>query len=532
MSETHWGIDEYDVANQGLISHHFELVDGQLERVVGAVPLRLAGRARPDGAARRDEAARALGAAGSASRSPARAASTSRSGRSRHSGRSGGLRHPLRPAPNVDTLPPMRTRLSLLVAVLVLAGASLALAAGHPSYSWKKTPTGSHERFRGLSAIDASTAWVSGTHGHRPAHHRQRRELELGRPSGHRHAAVPGHRGVRRHPRRDPVDRYRHRLPGVRHQGRRRELDARLPERRPGRVLRLHDVLRQEARPGDVRSARRRVPHDRHRRRRAELERRDTADMPPALPGEAGFAASGQCLTSIGRARLVAGRRRTSRVYHSDDGGCTGRWRTPIPSSPTAGIFALAFTTRCTASRSAATSWPRRTPRRDRLTNDGGASWQLAASAPEASTAPASSSHAAEPGDRGGADRQRASTNGGNTWTTIGHTASTRSAAGNGACWASGEKGRVLEAVRAASPQLALLGGVAAVQHQRVPVRVSRRMPCDRRRRRKSPWNSTPVVFQRPRRASATSGTRRTTAFGFGANGRPAFSGCHTPSVT
>jgi SAM-dependent methyltransferase len=31
--ERHWGIDEYDVARQGLISHHFlELDDGQLER--------------------------------------------------------------------------------------------------------------------------------------------------------------------------------------------------------------------------------------------------------------------------------------------------------------------------------------------------------------------------------------------------------------------------------------------------------------------------------------------------------------------
>jgi SAM-dependent methyltransferase len=30
-SETHWGIDEYDVANQGLTSHHFELVDGRFE---------------------------------------------------------------------------------------------------------------------------------------------------------------------------------------------------------------------------------------------------------------------------------------------------------------------------------------------------------------------------------------------------------------------------------------------------------------------------------------------------------------------
>jgi len=32
-SENHWGIDEYDVATQGLISHHLEDVDGALERV-------------------------------------------------------------------------------------------------------------------------------------------------------------------------------------------------------------------------------------------------------------------------------------------------------------------------------------------------------------------------------------------------------------------------------------------------------------------------------------------------------------------
>ena len=32
-SETNWGIDEFDVARQGLTSHHFELVDGKVERV-------------------------------------------------------------------------------------------------------------------------------------------------------------------------------------------------------------------------------------------------------------------------------------------------------------------------------------------------------------------------------------------------------------------------------------------------------------------------------------------------------------------
>jgi len=33
MSEAHWGIDEFDVAAQGLVSHHFEIVDGRVERV-------------------------------------------------------------------------------------------------------------------------------------------------------------------------------------------------------------------------------------------------------------------------------------------------------------------------------------------------------------------------------------------------------------------------------------------------------------------------------------------------------------------
>jgi hypothetical protein len=40
VSETRWGLDEYDVATQGLTSHHFEIVDGRLERV--SVPFRYA----------------------------------------------------------------------------------------------------------------------------------------------------------------------------------------------------------------------------------------------------------------------------------------------------------------------------------------------------------------------------------------------------------------------------------------------------------------------------------------------------------
>ena len=39
-SENHWGIDEYEVATQGLTSHHFETVDGTVER--SSIPFRYA----------------------------------------------------------------------------------------------------------------------------------------------------------------------------------------------------------------------------------------------------------------------------------------------------------------------------------------------------------------------------------------------------------------------------------------------------------------------------------------------------------
>jgi SAM-dependent methyltransferase len=40
VSENRWGFDEYDVANQGLTSHHFEIVDGRAERL--SIPFRYA----------------------------------------------------------------------------------------------------------------------------------------------------------------------------------------------------------------------------------------------------------------------------------------------------------------------------------------------------------------------------------------------------------------------------------------------------------------------------------------------------------
>ncbi|WP_428815175.1 WD40/YVTN/BNR-like repeat-containing protein [Streptomyces albus] len=69
--------------------------------------------------------------------------------------------------------------------------------------------------------------------------------------------------------------------------------------------------------------------------------------MPAALPGEANFAASGQCLTSAGgrHAWFATGGAETSRVFRTRDRG--RHWRAapaPVPAAePARGLFALAF---------------------------------------------------------------------------------------------------------------------------------------------------------------------------------------------
>jgi SAM-dependent methyltransferase len=46
VTEIHWGFDEYDIANQGMTSHHLEIVDGKVERL--SVPFRYAWPAEYD----------------------------------------------------------------------------------------------------------------------------------------------------------------------------------------------------------------------------------------------------------------------------------------------------------------------------------------------------------------------------------------------------------------------------------------------------------------------------------------------------
>jgi photosystem II stability/assembly factor-like uncharacterized protein len=70
------------------------------------------------------------------------------------------------------------------------------------------------------------------------------------------------------------------------------------------------------------------------------------ANMPPALPGEASFAASGTCVATQGErnAWIATGGSTTARVLATTDGGNTwNAYDTPIVSSPSAGAFTVAF---------------------------------------------------------------------------------------------------------------------------------------------------------------------------------------------
>jgi photosystem II stability/assembly factor-like uncharacterized protein len=70
------------------------------------------------------------------------------------------------------------------------------------------------------------------------------------------------------------------------------------------------------------------------------------ANMPPALPGEASFAASGTCITTEGESNawIATGGSAIARILATRDGG--NSWKafdTPLVSSPSAGAISVAF---------------------------------------------------------------------------------------------------------------------------------------------------------------------------------------------
>ncbi|MFD4546670.1 WD40/YVTN/BNR-like repeat-containing protein [Streptomyces sp. NPDC058466] len=172
--------------------------------------------------------------------------------------------------------------------------------------------------------------------------------------------------------------------------------------------------------------------------------------MPAAQDGEAGFAASGQCLVASGPRDvwLATGGGARARVLHSADRGLT--WTatdTPIPAGdPARGVFALAFRDR---THGLAVGGDYRadqaSPQAAALTPDGGRTWAPAAQPPPAYRSgaawfPHSRTAALAVGPTG----TDLTTDGGRTWRTV-DTGSydTVDCTPDLGCWASGEKGRV-----------------------------------------------------------------------------------------
>jgi photosystem II stability/assembly factor-like uncharacterized protein len=174
------------------------------------------------------------------------------------------------------------------------------------------------------------------------------------------------------------------------------------------------------------------------------------ANLPPALEGEGGFAASGTCLVvaGTGHAWFGTGGAARARVFRSIDGGAT--WEaadTPIAASTSsAGVFSLAFRDERNGV-AAGGDYRKETESGNNfaVTRDGGRTWT-----PGTAFRGFRSALAFVPRSRGrtllavgpaGADR---SADGGTTWTPLGGEGfHAMSIAPDGAVWAVGEKGMV-----------------------------------------------------------------------------------------
>lgn len=352
--------------------------------------------------------------------------------------------------------------LALTLAAPARAGETPARAGetpAAPAPGWQSTPTGTDVRLRGLAAVDHRTAWAAGSKG------TVLRTTDAGRTW--RNVSPPGAEGLE--------------LRDVEAFDARRAVVLAIGEGEASRLLRTEDggaTWTESFRNTDPRAFYDCVTF---LDRRHGLALSDPVDgrfrilatrdggrswavlpdtgMPEALPGEAGFAASGQCLVTAGtkgRGKDVwfaTGGGATARVLHSADRGRT--WTvtdSPVPAGdPARGVFALAFRDRA---HGLAVGGDYRTgqpsPRAAAVTADGGRTWTPAGAPPPAYR----SGVAWLPHDRNaalavgptGTDLTR---DGGLTWRTV-DTGSydTVDCAPDGGCWASGEKGRAARLVR------------------------------------------------------------------------------------
>ena len=170
------------------------------------------------------------------------------------------------------------------------------------------------------------------------------------------------------------------------------------------------------------------------------------ADLPPALPDEAGFAASGQCVATAGPfdAWFGTGGGAKARVLHSGDGG--RHWRvsdTPLLSLQSAGVFAVAFKTPWQGLAIGGDYANPSTPVANlALSSDRGRTWQTPPETPLGYR-----SGAAWRGNSViavGPTGSDLSPDGGRHWRSFDSGSfDTVDCTWTGACWAAGEKGRV-----------------------------------------------------------------------------------------
>jgi len=171
--------------------------------------------------------------------------------------------------------------------------------------------------------------------------------------------------------------------------------------------------------------------------------------MPDAQPDEAGFAASGQCLVTKGSkdAWIASGGGAKARVYHSGDRGRT--WQagdTPLASSMSAGVFALAFRNTHTGIAIGG-DFNAADAAKDALatTRDGGRTWILPPQAPKgyrsgATYLPYLPTGIVAVGPTG----SDLSLDDGNHWHQFDSGSfDTVDCGHDGQCWAAGEKGRI-----------------------------------------------------------------------------------------
>jgi photosystem II stability/assembly factor-like uncharacterized protein len=346
----------------------------------------------------------------------------------------------------------MAKRISLLVASLTLAAASVALAWGASrDYAWQLTPTGSNASLRGLSAVSERIAWASGNQGTVLRTVNKGTTWESVGPPG---TAALQFRDVEAFDADTAVilsigSGPESRIYRTSDAGRTWSLVFLNDE--PTAFydcMAFFDKHRGLALSDPVNGRFRILATGNGGRSWRVVD----ASMPPALASEVAFAASGQCITTAGGrdAWFGTGGGAIARVFHSGDRGRT--WtvaNTPLRSGPSAGINALAFRDpRHGLAAGGDFFLPTASPDALALSDDGGRSWELVADAPDHYRSGAhwvTGREAIIVGPSG----SDASFDQGRTWRRFDEGSfHTVDCARGHACWASGASGRIAYLVK------------------------------------------------------------------------------------